>query len=159
MGRAARVLVERKLNDEIEKSAGLSVGEIIALYGQEGYRQLESDALTGIVASRTRIVLAVAGGIVANPETFAQVLARFHTVWIKASPTEHMERVRAQGDMRPMIGNPQAMAQLRQILKTREAQYRQAEYQLDTSGASVDASLAELCALIRSQQVLETPAR
>lgn len=143
-----------ELNTAIEKSAGVPISEIIALYGQEGYRQLEADTLSEIVATYPRAVVAVAGGIVSEPETYRQLLAQFHTVWVKTSPREHMDRVRAQGDMRPMEGNPQAMIQLRQILKAREALYAQADHHLETSGKSVSDSLAELEAVIRSFQLL-----
>ena len=144
-----------ELNDRIEERAGVPVPEIIALYGQEGYRQLESDALDDLISSSQRLIVAVAGGVVAAPDTFTKVLASFHTIWIKASPREHMERVAAQGDLRPMQGNPQAMAQLRQLLKSREMMYRQAEYQLDTSGKSLARSLDELLGLVDSSQLLE----
>ena len=144
-----------ELNTLIEEKAGIPIGEIIALYGEEGYRQLESETLDQITAQHARIAVAVAGGIVSSAETFQRVLQRFHTVWIKAKPSEHMERVRAQGDLRPMAGNPQAMQHLEQILKAREALYAQASYRLDTSGKSVAASRAELSDLLRSQNVAQ----
>jgi XRE family aerobic/anaerobic benzoate catabolism transcriptional regulator len=130
------------------------VAEIIALYGQEGYRQLEADTLGAIVKSHRRAIVAVAGGIVSEETTFQQLLSRFHSVWVRTSPGEHMERVRAQGDMRPMQGNPKAMIQLRQILKAREVYYAQADHLLDTSGKTVDVSEAELSDLIETYQIL-----
>ncbi len=142
-----------ELNRKIEQSAGMPVGEIIALYGQDGYRQLEAEALDGVIADHDRVVLAVAGGIVSDERAFERALASFHTVWIRAQPEEHMNRVRAQGDLRPMAGNPQAMAQLRQILKSREAQYSRAALDLDTSGKSVETSRAELCELLQMNEV------
>jgi XRE family aerobic/anaerobic benzoate catabolism transcriptional regulator len=143
-----------ELNHEIETNAGMPVGEIIALYGQEGYRQLESDTLAHIIDTQDRAIVAVAGGIVSAEDTFYYLLSRFHTVWVKAAAGEHMDRVRAQGDMRPMQGNPQAMIQLRQILKSREALYAQSDHVLDTSGKSVADSHAELAELIRSNGLL-----
>lgn len=143
-----------ELNEEIERSADMPVAEIIAMYGESGYRKLEADTLKAIIGSRNRLVLAVAGGVVENADTFAEVLARFHTVWLRAAPTEHMERVRAQGDLRPMAGNPQAMEQLREILAARESRYAQAEHQLDTSGKTIEACLSELCALVESHGIL-----
>ncbi len=143
-----------ELNQEIERSAGMPVAEVIAMYGEEGYRKLEADTLKTIIATRERLVLAVAGGVVEEPDTFAEVLGRFHTVWLKAQPTEHMERVRAQGDLRPMAGNPQAMEQLREILVARESRYGQAEHHLDTSGKTIEASLAELRTVISSHNIV-----
>ena len=147
-----------ELNGEIEKNAGMALGEIIALYGQEGYRQLEADTLTGIIEGHKRAIVAVAGGIVSEEGSFYHVLSRFHTVWLKASASEHMERVRAQGDVRPMQDNPQAMIQLRQILSSREALYTQSDHVLDTSGKSVEQSKMELSQLIEGCQILNSRA-
>ncbi len=143
-----------EMNAEIEQSAGMAVSEIIALYGPEGYRQIESEALNRILSTKRRIVLAASGGIVEEPQTFERTLAGFHTIWIKAAPGDHMDRVRAQGDTRPMAGNPRAMLQLREILKAREASYRKADHHLDTSGRSVEQSLQDLRGLIDAQGLL-----
>lgn len=144
-----------ELNREIEDHAGMPVNEVMAFYGQEGYRRLEAQALTRIVATHDGVILAVAGGIVAEPEVFSALLAQFHTIWIKASPVEHMARVRGQGDLRPMAGNPEAMEQLKFILTSREVLYEQARARLDTTGQTVEQSLADLLALIRERGFLE----
>ncbi|WP_417586524.1 helix-turn-helix transcriptional regulator [Pararhodobacter oceanensis] len=143
-----------ELNREIEDHAGMPVTEVMAFYGQEGYRRLEAQALARIIETHDSMILAVAGGIVTDPEVFKTLLAHFHTVWIKASPSEHMERVRAQGDLRPMAGNPEAMEQLKFILTSREALYEQASTQLETSGCSVAQSADDLQALIETQGFL-----
>lgn len=144
-----------ELNREIEEQSGMPVNEVMAFYGQEGYRRLEAQALGRIIATHEAMVLAVAGGIVAEPETFKTLLAHFHTIWIKASPAEHMNRVRAQGDTRPMAGNPEAMEQLKFILTSREALYDQARARLDTTGKRPEDSLADLLALIAEHGFLE----
>ena len=143
-----------ELNSVIAEDSGMPVTELVALYGQEGYRRLEALALEQVVARHERVILAVAGGIVAEPDTYATLLARFHTVWIKASPEEHMDRVREQGDTRPMAGNPAAMSQLKSILTLREAFYGRAGAVVDTSGLSVETSKSDLCALIKSRNFL-----
>ena len=143
-----------ELNNEIEEQSGMPVNEVIALYGQEGYRRLEAQALSRVIATHDDMILAVAGGIVAAPETFNLLQCHFHTVWLRTSPEEHMARVRDQGDERPMAGNSEAMDQLRSILTSREVLYGKALAQLDTSGQGVDASLAQLLALIRDRQFL-----
>lgn len=142
-----------ELNTEIERGAGIPLSEIFALYGEEGYRTLEAETLQAIITTHKRLILAVAGGLVEQPDTFNEVLQRCHTVWLKADPTEHMERVREQGDLRPMAGNPRAMTQLREILLARESRYRQAECQLNTSGRTVDESLDDLLQLIASLNI------
>lgn len=157
LGRAASEIMDApfvELNSEIEAHAGMPLAEIMALYGQEGYRKLEADALDRVVATHDRVILAVAGGIVAEPATYAALLARFHTIWLKASPQDHMDRVRAQGDERPMAGNPEAMEQLRSILTSRETLYEQAQAQLDTAGVPPSTSLSQLIALIKDHQFL-----
>jgi len=143
-----------ELNREIEDQAGMPVNEVQALYGQEGYRRLEAQALGRVIATHEALILAVAGGIVAEPETYKTLLQHFHTVWVRASPEDHMARVRAQGDLRPMAGNPEAMEQLRHILTSREALYEQARARLDTSGRTPEQSLAELLALIAERRFL-----
>lgn len=143
-----------ELNSEIEAQAGMPVAEVMALYDQEGYRKLEARALDRIVATRETLVLAVAGGIVTEPETFKTLLGHFHTIWLKTSPEEHMSRVGQQGDERPMAGNPEAMEQLKSILTSREALYEQAPARLDTSGKTAGQSLAELLAIIEAQYFL-----
>jgi len=100
------------------------------------------------------VVLAVAGGIVAEPETFNFLLRHFHAIWLKASPEEHMQRVRGQGDERPMAGNPKAMEELNCILKSREALYKRAEATVNTSGKSLPECRAELVRAVRELGVV-----
>ena len=102
-----------ELNTVIEELGGMAISEVMELYGQEGYRRLEAQALQHIIDTRESLILAVAGGIVAEPETYTTLLNHFHTVWVRTTPEEHMTRVRAQGDTRPMAGNPEAMEQLK----------------------------------------------
>lgn len=127
-----------ELDREIERSSGTSLDELFLLYGQAAYRRLEERCLAQVVAEYPACVLATGGGIVAAPAVFASLLSAFHTVWLKATPEEHMARVIAQGDMRPMAGNAEAMNDLRQILHERAALYAQANCTLDTSGQSVE---------------------
>jgi XRE family transcriptional regulator, aerobic/anaerobic benzoate catabolism transcriptional regulator len=131
----------KELNDDIQEASGMPAGEVMALYGPEGYRHLERQSLERIVAMHDRVVLAVAGGIVSQPDTFKYLLRNFHTIWLKAEPEEHMTRVRGQGDERPMAGNPHAMGELRSILKSREILYAQAEAHVDTSKSTLKESL------------------
>jgi XRE family transcriptional regulator, aerobic/anaerobic benzoate catabolism transcriptional regulator len=143
-----------ELNREIEEISGMPVTEVMALYGNEGYRRLERQALERVVATSDAVVLAVGGGIVAEPETFAYLLRHFHTIWVKAAPDEHMERVRAQGDLRPMIHNPKAMEELNAILTSREELYSKAEATVDTSGRSIDDSMQDLLKVVRKLEIL-----
>ncbi len=144
-----------ELNREIALYGGMPVDEILALYGQEGYRKLEASSLDRVIENYDRMILAVAGGIVSEPETFNKLLSRFHTIWLKASPQEHMDRVRAQGDERPMQGNADAMEQLKAILTSREAIYARADALLDTSGCTLEQTLDSLVAMIQSRNFLE----
>lgn len=141
-----------ELNDQVEESAGMPANEVMALYGQEGYRVLERQALEQIVATHGAMVLAVAGGIASQSDTFNYLLSHFQTIWLKAGPEEHMERVRAQGDMRPMAGSTNAMKELRNILKAREQQYRRAGACVDTSGETVKQSLSGLLSVLHPSQ-------
>ena len=133
-----------ELDREIERDAGISLSEVFSLYGQTGYRRIERRCLERIVQSGKQIVMAVGGGIVSEPETYNLLLANCFTVWIKASPAEHMARVVAQGDFRPMQGNTEAMEDLNRILNAREPLYRKADVTLDTVGERSEQSLAKL---------------
>jgi len=133
-----------ELNKEIEAQNGLSVAEIIALYGQEGFRRMEQAALGQLLARKELMVLATGGGIVSEPLTFDLILSSFYTIWLKAEPEEHMARVRGQGDLRPMADDRSAMAELRTILLSREPLYARASAVVDTAGLTVDAAAARL---------------
>ncbi|MGB7205589.1 MAG: helix-turn-helix transcriptional regulator [Anderseniella sp.] len=138
-----------ELNEEIERASGLPVREIFNLYGEEGYRRFEADALEAVADRHTRVVLAVAGGIVGDGEVYETLLRSFHTVWLKATAEEHMNRVRAQGDLRPMQGNPAAMRQLRKLLDDRNANYARAHFNVDTSGTTQDVALEKLVQMVK----------
>lgn len=143
-----------ELNDELEQASGMAVTEVMALYGQEGYRHLERDALERISESHEMLVLAVAGGIVSNPDSFNFLLRNYHTIWLKAEPEEHMARVRGQGDERPMAGNPDAMDELRQILTSREALYARASVSINTSKRNLDETLKHVLQAIAHNDFL-----
>jgi XRE family aerobic/anaerobic benzoate catabolism transcriptional regulator len=133
-----------ELDKEIEREAGISLSEVFLLYGQAGYRRIERRCLERIINSQEDIVLAVGGGIVSEPETYTLLLQNCYAVWVKAAPEEHMARVVAQGDMRPMAGHAEAMEDLRNILIARDALYGKADAVVDTSGCAVEESLAAL---------------
>lgn len=138
----------------IEEQTGIPLPEVVAFYGQDGYRRLEAEALEAVRASHKRVILAVAGGIADEPEAFDALLAGFHTIWLQAAPEEHMARVHAQGDMRPMRGNPAAMTHLRGLLERRKPLYRRAQAQLNTSGQPVEGSLSALLDVIARHKML-----
>jgi len=133
-----------ELDREIEREAGTSLSEIFLLYGQAGYRRYERRCLEKVLDKNERAVIATGGSIVSEPGTYELLLSACFTVWLKAQPEEHMARVIAQGDTRPMAGNDQAMEDLRRILDGRAALYGQADVTVDTAGRSVEESLAEL---------------
>jgi XRE family aerobic/anaerobic benzoate catabolism transcriptional regulator len=138
-----------ELDQEIEQEAGLPLSEIFTLYGQAGYRRRERRCLEKALKEHERAVIAVGGGVVSEDETFNLLLTRCHTVWLKAAPEEHMARVVAQGDLRPMAGNAEAMADLKHLLVVREPLYRKADAIVDTSGQTTEESFLALRQLVR----------
>ena len=140
-----------ELNDEIAKMNGLGVPEIFHLYGPEGYRRFEQRCLDHAIGSHDHVVLATGGGIVADPTTYDALLSAFFTIWLHAAPEEHMARVRAQGDLRPMAGNSEAMKELKRILSSREPLYRRADRALDTSGRSIETCRVSLAKLLKQE--------
>ena len=149
-----RLLAERldvpfiELDREIEKRSGASLSEIFDMFGQETFRRAEREALDDVLRRHPHFVIATSGSIVAEPSTLELLLASCFTVWVRAEPEEHMKRVMAQGDMRPMANNVRAMEDLVSILKSREPLYAKAEAVVLTTGKTPEQNLAELLRII-----------
>lgn len=133
-----------ELDRRIEKAANMSLAELFSLYGEEHYRRLEREALATVLAENRSIVLAAGGGIVASAETYALLKQHATTIWLRATPEDHWNRVVRQGDRRPMANHPQAMADLRALLDARTPLYASADRTIDTSGRTVDDIVDEL---------------
>ncbi len=126
-----------ELDQTIEQAAGLSLGELFELHGEAHYRQLERDALRRVLDG-TPLVLATGGSIVSDPGAYSFLRQRARTVWLRARPEDHWERVIRQGDRRPMAENPHAFAQLRDLMSARESLYAEADHVVETSGRSLE---------------------
>jgi XRE family transcriptional regulator, aerobic/anaerobic benzoate catabolism transcriptional regulator len=133
-----------ELDKRIEAAADLSLREIFALHGEDYYRRVEREVLQEVLNEGRPIVLATGGGLVASPDTFAMLRRSAMTVWLRASPEDHWNRVVRQGDRRPMADHPQAMADLRSLLTAREPLYALADHTVDTSSGSVEKIVAAL---------------
>ena len=138
-----------ELSREIEKFAGCSISEIQALYGMGAYRRYERRALEEAIQIYPEAVIATPGGLVSDPATFNQLLSHCSTVWLQASPADHMQRVAAQGDMRPMAASREAMEDLKRILSGRAAFYSKAQLTLDTSAQALEPTFKQLGAMVR----------
>jgi len=145
-----------ELSREIEKFAGCSISEIQALYGTNAYRRYELRALEEAIQIYPEAVIATPGGLVSDPAAFNLLLAHCTTVWLQASPEDHMKRVTAQGDLRPMAASQEAMADLKGILAGRAAFYSKADLTLDTSAQPLEPTYLALRQLVR--QALQLPA-
>ena len=149
-----RLLAERldvpfiELDREIERRSGANLSEIFDMFGQETFRRAEREALDEVLRRHPHFVIATSGSIVTEPGTLELLLASCFTVWVRAEPEEHMKRVMAQGDMRPMANNARAMEDLVSILKSREPLYAKAEAVLATTGKTPEQNLAELLRVI-----------
>jgi XRE family transcriptional regulator, aerobic/anaerobic benzoate catabolism transcriptional regulator len=137
-----------ELDREIEREAGMDISAVFELHGQAGFRRLERRVLERLVTEPAASVLAAGGSIVADSATFALLLGNWRTVWVRAAPEEHMQRVVDQGDLRPMHDNRQAMDDLRAILASREQLYAKADLVLDTAGRTPAQSFQDLVALL-----------
>lgn len=133
-----------ELDREIERRSGTTLSEIFDMFGQETFRRAEREALDEVLREHKHFVLATGGSIVTEPGTLEILLSSCFTVWVRAEPSDHMKRVMAQGDMRPMANSGRAMEDLISILKSREPLYGRAEATLSTSGKSPEQNLAEL---------------
>ena len=148
-----------ELNQEIERLAGMPMAEIMNLGGQTMQRRIEYKALQDVVARDERLVLAVGGGLVSEPATYDLLLSSCYTSWIAAMPEDHMRRVMAQGDRRPVIGNPEAMDDLRRILEERVQLYTKADTVLQTTGQTVEESLDHLIRMSPKALLAEASAK
>jgi XRE family transcriptional regulator, aerobic/anaerobic benzoate catabolism transcriptional regulator len=144
-----------ELSRQIESFAGCTISEIQSLYGQNAYRRYERRAVEETIQIYPEAVIAVPGGLVAEPATFNLLLSHCTTVWLKAHPEDHMNRVAAQGDLRPMAGNKEAMDDLKEILAHRTPFYAKAEMHLDTSAGALDETFVGLRSMVRKALKIE----
>ena len=133
-----------ELDREVEREAGAELGEVFALYGQEAYRRFERRALERVLRSHEAAVIAAGGSLVTDPDTYRLLLDHCRTIWLKAKPEEHMNRVIAQGDMRPFKGRSAALDEIRKLLADRDRLYARADTTIETSGRPLKAVLEEL---------------
>jgi XRE family aerobic/anaerobic benzoate catabolism transcriptional regulator len=140
-----------ELDELIEREANLSLAEIFNIHGEPYYRKLESDCVQLILSRGAPGVIAMPGGIVRNDDAFSAIRQKCTTVWLKARPTDHMKRVYAQGDRRPMANRANAMEELKNILRDREPLYQQAEIHVDTSARSIADSVRGLASSLRAR--------
>jgi len=138
-----------ELSREIEKYAGCNITEIHSLYGANAYRRYEKRALEETVQTYKEVVIATPGGLVSEAATFNETLSQCFTVWLKALPEEHLGRVAAQGDMRPMAASTEALEDLKRILDGRSAFYAKADMVFDTSAQPLEESFIEFRRQIR----------
>lgn len=152
-----------ELDQRVEQAAGMSLSEVFELHGESFYRRLERDALRELVAERAvqpsspgdsgvRTVVATGGSLVTDPETFELVRRETTTVWLQARPEDHMLRVVAQGDRRPLRDRADAMSELEALLRARRHLYAQADHAVDTSAQSPDAAVAAIAAALGSER-------
>ena len=143
-----------ELSREIEKFAGCSISEIQALYGVNAYRRYERRALEEAIQIHSEAIIATPGGLVSDPASFNLMLSHCTTVWLQAAPEDHLNRVTAQGDLRPMAASREAMEDLKGILAGRAAFYSKADFQLDTSAQELPATFAKLRSIVRQALAL-----
>ncbi len=146
-----------ELDEEIESAAGMSLGEVFELHGETFYRRLERDTLRRLFREGKPAVFATGGSIVTDPETYDLLRRNAVTVWLKARPEEHLERVRAQGDERPMRNSANALVELRGLLRARTPLYSQADHVVDTTILGVDGAVGALVETLTVTKPAEAP--
>lgn len=142
-----------ELDREIERAAGMDLAEIFSVHGQAVFRRLEQQCLEQVVDTHERAIIATGGSIVTEPATFDLLLASCFVVWLRAAPEQHMARVAAQGDMRPMAASRRAMDDLEAILGSRATLYARSDAELDTSRLDEKQAIASLVALLERRVV------
>lgn len=140
-----------ELDREVEREYGTTIGAILQLHGQPGYRRFERQSLQSVLERNSQAVIETGGGLAADPETLDVLLEHTLTVWVRATPEQHMQRVIDQGDLRPMARSREAMRELKDILRARDPYYRQAHLQLNTANRTVEQSFGELLDLLHER--------
>jgi XRE family aerobic/anaerobic benzoate catabolism transcriptional regulator len=135
-----------ELDAKIEAAAQLPLASIFELHGEAYYRRLEREALRQVLTAERAFVLAAGGSVVSDAETWRLLRERTVTVWLKARPADHWNRVIQQGDERPMRKNPHAFAELEALLAARAPLYATARHEVDTSSLGVDGAVAAIAA-------------
>jgi len=133
-----------ELDREVEREAGAPLGEVFSMYGQDGFRRFERRALSRVLKAHRSVVIAASGSLVTAPETYRLLLENCFCIWLKASPEEHMQRVMAQGDLRPFRGRSAALDEIRRLLADRDGLYARADAAVDTTHRPLKQTLAEL---------------
>jgi XRE family aerobic/anaerobic benzoate catabolism transcriptional regulator len=146
-----------ELDKLIEDQAGMRLPELFAIHGEDYYRRTELAVLRRFLSEHQQAVLATGGSVVTSPEAFRLLSERTRTVWLKATPEEHWNRVVEQGDLRPMQDRPQAMAELRRRLREREPLYAQAQITALTSGRTISAVVSELVRRVEASSTAPQP--
>lgn len=146
-----------ELDGLVSARTGLSLAPLFELQGTEGYRKLEREELIGLLASSPRAVIATGGGIVTGGASFELLRARTVTIWLKASPEDHWNRVVAQGDARPMANRDAAMEELRHLWLARRALYDRAAHVVDTSALGLERAVERVVKIARGK--LPSPRR
>jgi XRE family aerobic/anaerobic benzoate catabolism transcriptional regulator len=135
-----------ELDSEIEREAGMKLGELFALHGEAHYRTLEERVLRSLLTKSEPAVVATGGGLVTHEESWSLLRTGALTVWLQATPQEHWDRVLAQGDVRPMQQRARARAELEALYQARAPLYAAAELVVDTSARDADESAAQIAA-------------
>ncbi len=143
-----------ELDRRVEQAADLGLSELFALHGEDYYRRLEAEALERLLQAPDACVVATGGSIVTHVDNYARLRSGALTVWLRAAPEDHWDRVIRQGDRRPMRDHPHAMAELRALLEAREPLYRQADLVVETSGVPVEAVVEQVAAVLASGDAL-----
>lgn len=144
-----------ELSGMVEIETGMSLAEILSLYGADGYRRLEAEAFAKVIKQDGPFVLSVSGGLVEQEALFAQLLAQFHTIWLRTSPAEHVARVRAQGELQAVQNETLSVVEIKSLMDERMPLYARAEAQLNTAKRSAQQSVHELVALITQKQFVD----
>lgn len=138
-----------ELDAVVERDAGMAAGTLFELHGAAYYRRLEREALERALVSGPDAIVATTGGLVTDHAALERTLAGSTTIWLRARPEHHFQRVIDQGDTRPMQNRDRAMDELRAILRARRALYERADHVVDTSRLGLERSVARVAKIAR----------
>jgi len=118
--RLQRTFVET--DELIEKRTGMSIADIFALMGEEGFRRVEADVVRE-VATGQKTVIACGGGVPLREENVRALRQGTIVVYLDVTPEQVMERLGPLSSVRPLLAGPDREQRARELLAVRRPLY------------------------------------
>lgn len=131
--RLARLLVHFSYLDtdeEIENTTGMSISQIFERYSETYFREFETRIIKEVAQNMNQII-AIGGGAFQNPENIDALKKNSIVFYLKTSPNEIYGRIKDEKH-RPLLQENFSLVKIKNMLKTREENYKKAHFVIET---------------------------